>query len=132
MGTEMMPGGQSGPELGAQFAQLVKELRSEYGGAVTACAARIAAGVFNAPPGRSILRILQQHGITGTPTLMQQQVSCCVLPFLALYHQAMFAMHTLPMLCLRCFTPVLPKMEQDGWAGDVEATLQGSCALSSL
>ena len=74
MGTELMPGGQSGPALGAQFAQLVKELRSEYGGAVTACAARIAAGVFNAPPGRSILRILQQHGITGTPTLMQQQV----------------------------------------------------------
>ena len=30
-----------GPEMGAQFAQLVKELRSEYGGAVQACAFRI-------------------------------------------------------------------------------------------
>ncbi len=29
------------PEMGAQFAQLVKELRSEYGGAVQACAFRI-------------------------------------------------------------------------------------------
>ena len=73
MGTEMTPGGTSGPELGAQFAQLVKELRSEYGGAVTACAARIAAGVFG-PPHTSILRILQTHGISGTPALMQQQV----------------------------------------------------------
>ena len=32
---------QDGPEMGAQFAQLVKELRSEYGGAVQACAFRI-------------------------------------------------------------------------------------------
>ena len=72
MGTEMTPGGAVGPELGAQFAQLVKELRSEYGGAVSAAAARIAGGVFGAP-GRSILRILQQHGVTGTPALMQQQ-----------------------------------------------------------
>ncbi|CAL8462927.1 g2461 [Coccomyxa elongata] len=73
LGTERMPSGSDGPELGAQFAQLVKELRSEYAGAVTACAARIAQGVFG-PSGRSILRILEQHGITGTPTLMQQQV----------------------------------------------------------
>lgn len=73
LGTERMPSGSEGPELGAQFAQLVKELRSEYAGAVTACAARIAQGVFG-PSGRSILRILEQHGITGTPTLMQQQV----------------------------------------------------------
>ena len=74
LGTERMPSGSDGPELGAQFAQLVKELRSEYAGAVTACAARIAQGVFG-PSGRSILRILEQHGITGTPTLMQQQAS---------------------------------------------------------
>lgn len=73
LGTERMPSGSEGPELGAQFAQLVKELRSEYAGAVTACAARIAQGVFG-PSGRSILRILEQHGIAGTPTLMQQQV----------------------------------------------------------
>lgn len=32
---------EDGPEMGAQFAQLVKELRSEYGGAVQACAFRI-------------------------------------------------------------------------------------------
>ncbi len=77
LGTERMPSGSDGPELGAQFAQLVKELRSEYAGAVTACAARIAQGVFG-PSGRSILRILEQHGITGTPTLMQQQASLLV------------------------------------------------------
>lgn len=68
----MLPGGGTGPQLGAQFAQLVKELRSEYAGAVTAAAARIAGALF-AAPGRSILRILQQHGVTGTPSLMQQQ-----------------------------------------------------------
>ena len=34
-------GPEDGPEMGAQFAQLVKELRSEYGGAVQACAFRI-------------------------------------------------------------------------------------------
>ena len=69
----MLPGGGTGPQLGAQFAQLVKELRSEYGGAVSAAASRISAALF-AAPGRSILRILEQHGVTGTPALMQQQV----------------------------------------------------------
>ena len=72
-GTEVLPGGGTGPQLGAQFAQLVKELRSEYGGAVSAAASRISAALF-AAPGRSILRILEQHGVTGTPALMQQQV----------------------------------------------------------
>ncbi|KAK9839863.1 hypothetical protein WJX81_007158 [Elliptochloris bilobata] len=71
-GTEVLPGGGTGPQLGAQFAQLVKELRSEYGGAVSAAAARISGALF-AAPGRSILRILEQHGVTGTPALMQQQ-----------------------------------------------------------
>lgn len=68
-----MPDGFSGPKLGAQFAQLVKELRSEYAGAVTACAQRIAGGVFGMA-GRSILRALQIHGVSGTPAIMQQQV----------------------------------------------------------
>lgn len=72
-GLEMMPDGFSGPKLGAQFAQLVKELRSEYAGAVTACALRIASGVFGMA-GRSILRALQAHGVSGTPAVMQQQV----------------------------------------------------------
>ena len=69
----MLPGGGTGPQLGAQFAQLVKELRSEYGGAVSAAAARIVGRASSRAPGRSILRILQQHGVTGTPALMQQQ-----------------------------------------------------------
>ena len=38
---EAAQGPEDGPEMGAQFAQLVKELRSEYGGAVQACAFRI-------------------------------------------------------------------------------------------
>jgi hypothetical protein len=72
-GLELMPDGCSGPKLGAQFAQLVKELRSEYAGAVTACAFRIASSVFGMP-GRSILRALDAHGVSGTPAVMQQQV----------------------------------------------------------
>jgi hypothetical protein len=69
---ERMPGGSAGPALGAQFAQLVKELRSEYAGAVTACAARIAQGVFRGA--NSIQRILEQHGVTGNMSVMQSQV----------------------------------------------------------
>ena len=38
---EAAQGPEDGPEMGAQFAQLVKELRSEYSGAVQACAFRI-------------------------------------------------------------------------------------------
>ena len=64
----------AGPHLGAQFAQLVKELRSEYAAAVTSCAERIAGALF-LRPGYSINTTLQRHGITGTPTVMQQQVS---------------------------------------------------------
>lgn len=63
----------AGPHLGAQFAQLVKELRSEYAAAVTACAERIAGALFQRP-GYSINASLHRHGVTGTPTIMQQQV----------------------------------------------------------
>lgn len=66
----------AGPHLGAQFAQLVKELRSEYAAAVTACAERIAGALFQRP-GYSINATLHRHGISGTPSIMQQQV----LPF---------------------------------------------------
>lgn len=66
----------TGPHLGAQFAQLVKELRSEYAAAVTACAERIAGALFQRP-GYSINATLHRHGISGTPSIMQQQV----LPF---------------------------------------------------
>ncbi|DBB16594.1 TPA: hypothetical protein ACH3X3_014851 [Trebouxia sp. C0006] len=62
-----------GPHLGAQFAQLVKELRSEYAAAVTACAERIAGALFQRP-GYSINATLHRHGISGTPSIMQQQV----------------------------------------------------------
>lgn len=63
----------AGPHLGAQFAQLVKELRSEYAAAVTACAERIAGALFQRP-GYSINATLHRHGISGTPSIMQQQV----------------------------------------------------------
>lgn len=67
-----------------QFAQLVKELRSEYGAAVTLAAERIATAVFSS--GRSINGILQRHGLTGTPTIMQQQVSTLLAPSTELGH----------------------------------------------
>ena len=67
-----MPDGQAGPGMGAQFAQLVKEVRSAYGGAVKACAEQIAASI-----GRqySILRLLQQHGLSPDPALISTQAS---------------------------------------------------------
>ena len=68
----------AGPHLGAQFAQLVKELRSEYAAAVTACAERIAGALFQRP-GYSINASLHRHGVTGTPTIMQQQVRPAVV-----------------------------------------------------
>jgi len=70
----------AGPHLGAQFAQLVKELRSEYAAAVTACAERIAGALFQRP-GYSINATLHRHGISGTPSIMQQQV-CSPCPVL--------------------------------------------------
>lgn len=74
LGIEYTPDGHLGPQLGAQFAQLVKELRSEYAGAVTGCAQRIAIAVFSLGP--RLLTLLQQHGLTGNPAQTAQEVSC--------------------------------------------------------
>ena len=52
----------------------MKELRSEYAAAVTGCAERIAGALFQRP-GYSINATLHRHGITGTPSIMQQQVA---------------------------------------------------------
>ncbi len=56
----MGAGNEDGPEMGAQFAQLVKELRSEYGGAVQACAFRISqvSGCQRAFPSKVNLPVL--------------------------------------------------------------------------
>jgi len=61
----------AGPALGAQLAQLVKELRCEYASAVTSTAGRIARGVFSLP-GRSVRRALEAHGSAGAPGAAQQ------------------------------------------------------------
>lgn len=72
LGIEYTPDGRTGPQLGAQFAQLVKELRSEYAGAITGCAQRIASVSFSMGP--RILTRLQQHGLTGNPAQTAQEV----------------------------------------------------------
>lgn len=72
LGIEYTPDGRMGPQLGAQFGQLVKELRSEYGGAVTGCAQRISQAVFSLGP--RVLTLLQQHGLTGNPAQTAQEV----------------------------------------------------------
>ena len=72
LGIEYTPDGRMGPQLGAQFAQLVKELRSEYAGAITGCAQRIAVAVFSLGP--RVLTLLQQHGLTGNPAQTAQEV----------------------------------------------------------
>ena len=66
-----MPDGQAGPGMGAQFAQLVKEVRSAYGNTIKACAEAIAASLAR---GHSILRLLQQHGLSPDPALISTQV----------------------------------------------------------
>lgn len=72
LGIEFTPDGRMGPQLGAQFAQLVKELRSEYAAAITGCAQRIATVAFSMGP--RILTRLQQHGLTGNPAQTAQEV----------------------------------------------------------
>ena len=76
-GIEYTPDGRMGPQLGAQFAQFVKELRSEYAGAVTGCAQRIVSVVFSMEP--RILTRLQQHGLTGNPAQTAQEVSVSLI-----------------------------------------------------
>ena len=61
-----LTGTRDAPALGAQLAQLVKELRCEYAGAVTAAASRLSAAVFRLP-GRSLRRVLEERGVEGTP-----------------------------------------------------------------
>ena len=78
----------AGPHLGAQFAQLVKELRSEYAAAVTACAERIAGALFQRP-GYSINATLHRHGISGTPSIMQQQV--LLIPYASTFERSVLA-----------------------------------------
>lgn len=66
----------------------MKELRSEYAAAVTACAERIAGALFQRP-GYSINATLHRHGISGTPSIMQQQVSLLHLHALLTAHMRM-------------------------------------------
>lgn len=66
--------GPGAPALGAQLAQLVKELRCEYGGAVTAAAARLAAAVFRLP-GRCVRAVLDEHGSSASPAAVAAGVA---------------------------------------------------------
>eukprot|EP00887_Chlorella_sp_A99_P007719 scaffold20.g7719.t1 len=54
------------PNLGAQFAQLVKELRSEYFAAITLCAERLSAELGRTP-GLSVVLVLRTDGLLGSP-----------------------------------------------------------------
>ena len=59
------------PLRGALFDQLVKELRSEYAAAVTACAGRIHTALGE---GRGSIRTaLDKYGVNGDPGIMQEQ-----------------------------------------------------------
>lgn len=61
------------PLRGALFDQLVKELRSEYAAAVTACAQRIHSSL--AQHKCSIRAGLERYGVSGNPGVMQEQAS---------------------------------------------------------
>lgn len=62
-----------GPRRGALFNQLVKELRSEFAAAVTACAQRIHTAL--ADNRCSIRAALEQYGVTGDSGVIQEQVT---------------------------------------------------------
>ena len=67
-----------GPKRGALFNQLVKELRSEYAAAVTACAQRIHSAL--ADYRCSISAALEKYGITNdSAVLMEQVTALCAL-----------------------------------------------------
>jgi hypothetical protein len=63
----------SAPNLGAQFAQLVKELRSEYFAAITLCAERLAAELAKMEA-TSVVQLLRRNGVFATT----QQLSVAV------------------------------------------------------
>ena len=113
-----------GPHLGAQFAQLVKELRSEYAAAVTGCAERIAGALFQRP-GYSINATLHRHGITGTPSIMQQQVASCT--WAGICAAAVQAAHDAAHLCTGMHTASeMPECHLQSKAG-LQIVKQSAC-----
>lgn len=65
------------PNLGAQFAQLVKELRSEYFAAITLCAERLAAELAKMPA-TSVVQLLRRDGVFATTQQLSGAVSWCL------------------------------------------------------
>lgn len=62
------------PDLGAQFAQLVKELRSEYFAAITLCAERLAAELAKSPA-TSVVQLLRRDGVFASTQQLSAAVS---------------------------------------------------------
>ena len=62
------------PDLGAQFAQLVKELRSEYFAAITLCAEKLAGEIARLPH-TSIIMVLRREGSHLQPMQTVEQLS---------------------------------------------------------
>lgn len=78
MSTAVLADQDTAPLRGALFNQMVKELRSEYAAAVTACAQRIHKAL--AENRHSIRSALDKFGVSGDPGVMQEQArSYCVL-----------------------------------------------------
>lgn len=63
------------PDLGAQFAQLVKELRSEYFAAITLCAERLAAELSKSAA-TSVVQLLRRDGVFASTQQLSAAVSC--------------------------------------------------------
>lgn len=62
------------PNLGAQFAQLVKELRSEYFAAITLCAERLASELAKMPA-TSVVQLLRRDGVFASTQQLSAAVS---------------------------------------------------------
>lgn len=66
------------PNLGAQFAQLVKELRSEYFAAITLCAERLGAELAKMGA-TSVVQLLRRDGVYATTQQLSSAVSAGVV-----------------------------------------------------
>lgn len=75
------------PNLGAQFAQLVKELRSEYFAAITLCAERLAAELAKMPV-TSVVQLLRRDGVFASTQQLSASVSAAAVASACVQHRA--------------------------------------------
>lgn len=93
------------PNLSAQFAQMAKELRSEYYAAITLCAERLAQTLSNSQR-TSVIFILRSQGLVKTAADIQMMVCGLTCGHMLLFMQS--SQHLLLPLFLPCHAVLAP------------------------